>query len=339
MCRIFNMAALVSWFWSEKFWFPHGLSWEDLKNHDQSDIRLPQLNDMHWSIVVGVVFLVIRYLYEKLVVIPVGRYFGVKERRRVKVVPNIILEAAYQKYGLTVNDNVKVLVKQTDMSKREVEKWFLHRRQQDVPDSMQKFRECSWHFTFYLSSFIAGCVILWDKPWFWQTKYCWKGWPQLNVTLDIHLYYLIELGFYWSLVFTLITDHKRKDFIEMVVHHIVTILLIYFSWTINFIHVGTLVLLVHDAADYWMAAAKMAHYCKKHKLCEGFFVMFCIVWVISRLGLYPASYKWMVGIIKIILNLLFHKSLLKIQLIRKDKSNNMDDASDTDFESFQPEDL
>jgi len=31
-----------------------------------------------------------------------------------------------------------------------------------------------------------------------------------HVSEDMYWHYVIELGFYWSLVFTLFTDHKRK---------------------------------------------------------------------------------------------------------------------------------
>ena len=46
-----------------------------------------------------------------------------------------------------------------------------------------------------------------------------------------------------------------QDKKEMILHHLVTILLIYFSWACNFVRVGTLVLVVHDIADPWMAVS------------------------------------------------------------------------------------
>ena len=46
-----------------------------------------------------------------------------------------------------------------------------------------------------------------------------------------------------------------QDKNEMVVHHCVTISLIFFSWACNFVRVGTLVLVVHDIADPWMAVS------------------------------------------------------------------------------------
>ena len=65
--------------------------------------------------------------------------------------------------------------------------------------------------------------------------------PHHNTTNDIWWYYMIELGFYISLMFSQFMDVKRKDFWEMFVHHIVTILLLTLSWTCNLTRIGTLV--------------------------------------------------------------------------------------------------
>jgi hypothetical protein len=43
-------------------------------------------------------------------------------------------------------------------------------------------------------------------------------------------YYLVELSFYFTLIFTQFFDVKRKDFVEMFIHHVVTILLMLFSY-------------------------------------------------------------------------------------------------------------
>ena len=38
----------------------------------------------------------------------------------------------------------------------------------------------------------------------------------------------------------------------MFVHHVATISLLSFSWTDNFVRVGTLVLCMHDSVDFWI---------------------------------------------------------------------------------------
>ncbi|KAK3108214.1 hypothetical protein FSP39_003331 [Pinctada imbricata] len=274
--------------WSEWFWLPDGTNWEDFKSDDPS-VHLPNLHDMFLpSILVGLLLLIFRYFNERLVVIPIAKKLGVKVRTPYVLVPNHALEEAYSKNSREKNaDIIKGLAKKTCMSAREVERWLRKRSQKDVPSAMQKFTECSWHFIFYSSMFVYGMVILWKKSWFWETKHCWINWPRQHVDRDVYWYYLLEMAFYWSLTFTVLIDHKRKDFTEMVVHHFVTLMLMFFSYGLNFIRVGTLVLVVHDASDFWMAAAKMAKYSKHQSTCEGCFVMFVITWIISRLIIYP----------------------------------------------------
>lgn len=63
---------------------------------------------------------------------------------------------------------------------------------------------------------------------------------------------MIELAFYWSLLFSQFIDVKRKDFWQMFLHHIATILLLSFSYVVNFVRIGTLVLVIHDFGDFWL---------------------------------------------------------------------------------------
>lgn len=43
-----------------------------------------------------------------------------------------------------------------------------------------------------------------------------------------------------------------QDFKEQVIHHLATLTLLAFSWCGNYIRVGTLVMLVHDASDVFL---------------------------------------------------------------------------------------
>lgn len=112
-----------------------------------------------------------------------------------------------------------------------------------------KFNENSWRCIYYTYSFVYGCIVLWDKPWFWDVKHCWYSYPHQSVDNDIWWYYMISMSFYWSLTVTQFCDIKRKDFWQMFIHHVVTLLLLALSWVCNLHRVGSLVLVVHDCAD------------------------------------------------------------------------------------------
>lgn len=168
--------------------------------------------------------------------------------------------------------------KQLDLSDRYIERWWRKRRSQDKPSTLVKFCENAWRCTYYTTSTIYGIYILWDKEWLWDIDHCYLGYPhqvkysiyskfeykilqivQLELVLifqgvtdDVWWHYMISLSFYWSLTVSQFFDIKRKDFWQMFVHHIATIMLMSFSWVTNLHRVGTLVLLLHDCADIFL---------------------------------------------------------------------------------------
>lgn len=104
---------------------------------------------------------------------------------------------------------------------------------------------------------------------------------------SIWYYYMISLSFYWSSTFMHFFEAKRKDFWEMLSHHIVTILLISLSWVCNYHRAGALILVVHDFADIFMEAAKSLKYAKLDKACDIVFAVFTINWLVTRLYIFP----------------------------------------------------
>ncbi|MGH0173532.1 UNVERIFIED_CONTAM: hypothetical protein FKN15_069046 [Acipenser sinensis] len=79
------------------------------------------------------------------------------------------------------------------------------------------------------------------------------------------------------------------DFKEQVVHHIATIFLMGFSYCANYIRVGTLVLLVHDASDYLLESAKMFNYAGWRRVCDSLFFIFTAVFLVTRLVVFPSK--------------------------------------------------
>lgn len=98
---------------------------------------------------------------------------------------------------------------------------------------------------------------------------------------------MLSSAFYWSLAVSQFFDIKRKDFWQMFVHHVQTLLLISFCWVCNIHRVGSLILLVHDSSDFLLEAAKALKYAKLQKACDIVFGLFSVTWIITRLMLFP----------------------------------------------------
>ncbi|XP_064614459.1 ceramide synthase 2-like [Liolophura sinensis] len=269
------LTRLRDGFWSERLWLPKGVSWKDVEGSDPGGIH-PKPSDLYITLVIGVVFLVLRYIFETFIVQPIGTYFGVKDIT-YRAPPNPTLEAAFQKNGKTPLSHKEItgLAKQVDWSEIKVQRWLRKRRLQ------------TYQFVFYTISSICGAIFMWDNPWLWETKKCWEDWPNHPVSEAAYWYYILEMGFYFSLLFTFLMDSKRKDFYEMMLHHLITLGLMAFSWSINFVHIGTLVLVVHDISDPWLQLAKMLKYAQMQNACEIVFTIFIIVWLVTRIFYYP----------------------------------------------------
>lgn len=279
--------GLKKWIWSESFWLPPNTTWDVLSRNET--VFYPDANDLWLPIPIAVGLFLIRLTWERFIALPIGRHFHLRERPSRPPKPNSALESAFRKHRkiLPSHDALLSLSKQLDWHPREIERWWRRRKAQSKPSEMSRFKETTWRFLFYLLSFYSGLYILWDKPWFWDTKHCWYNYPLQHVQSDVYWYYMLELSFYWSLVLSLFMDARRKDFVEMIVHHIATITLMGMSWSANMVRVGTLVLCVHDAVDWILEGAKLTKYCKFGRLCDVLFVVFTAVWFITRLVIYP----------------------------------------------------
>ncbi|KAL6737305.1 hypothetical protein Aduo_010960 [Ancylostoma duodenale] len=153
---------------------------------------------------------------------------------------------------------------------------------------VKRILECFWRFSYYTFAFLYGCVVLWNKPWLWDVKQCWIGYPFHQVDDSVWWYYMIETSFYYSLLIASFFDVRRSDFWQLIIHHLVTIGLLSSSFTINFVRVGTLVLISHDVADILLEFGKLTRYDRNLKAVTNVcFVVFLTGWIITRLGYYP----------------------------------------------------
>ncbi|KYM77909.1 LAG1 longevity assurance like protein 5 [Atta colombica] len=271
-------------FWSPHIWLPPNITWEDISPN--ADNKYANYQHLIYPLPMAIVLLGIRYTLERYWFAPFGKSLSIKNTRSKKAVSNEILEKAYLSKK-TKYKQILALAKQLDWSERQVERWLRLRRSQDKPSTLTKFCESCWRCFYYTYSFFYGLVVLWDKLWLWDIKYCFYNYPYHPVTDDVWWYYMISMSFYWALSFSQFFDVKRKDFWQMFIHHIATIALMCFSWVGNLTRIGSLVLLVHDSADILLEAAKMTKYANYQRLCDCIFAAFTILWVVTRMGVYP----------------------------------------------------
>lgn len=282
------MDTVVKWLHSGTDWFFLDYYKPDELTEQNPGSYFPKASHMIIpSILFGILLVGIRMVLESLVFKPMGTLFGIKQNKVYKIADIPELEKAYTMSKTLPHETIKVLTKKTSLTERQIQIWIRKRYQRDAPSTMKRFCESSWNFVVLFVYGIYGVYALWDKSWFTKAINFWIGWPNQHVTTDMYWYYLIELGFYWSTMFMISVDHKRKDSTEMAIHHLITISLLLFSWSNNFLRIGTQVLVVHDAADSLLAAAKMSKYCGKERLAELIYYVFILVWISTRLVIFP----------------------------------------------------
>lgn len=275
-------------FWCEDIWLPPNTTWAD--RVPTAENGLPNFQDL-WTypFILAAIFTSVRYLIlNPLLFSPIANYVGIRNIRPRMVVPNPVLEDIFRRHRKNIPEDVILLAaEKLSWSVRKVERWFRARVAMNRINTHTKFIECMWQFTYYTIAFIIGVYVLVDKPWLYDINNCWADYPYMRLDTDVWCYYMMSLGFYWSMTLTHFVETRRKDFYQMFFHHLVTIALIVFSFTCNFVRIGSLILIVHDIADIPLHMSKMLIYLEWKRLCDAVFSFFSILWIITRCGIYP----------------------------------------------------
>ncbi|XP_020833850.1 ceramide synthase 4-like [Phascolarctos cinereus] len=282
------LATLYKSFWKTEYWLPPGYTWADLEDSD--GITYPHPKDLLAAIPLTFVLLVVRYGTERIIGLPLSRALGVRDPVRIKATPNRILESFFWTQSKNPKkDELSHLASQCSLSVRQAERWFRHRRNQERPLLSKKFSESCSRFLFYSCSSFGGLLIFYNASWFGQPETLWKGYPKQPLQPAIYWWYILELSFYLSLLLTLNHDVKRKDFYGYIIHHFMAVSLISYSYSANFIYIGVLVMLLHDMSDVLLEAAKMIAYAKWKQAQNVTFILFGLVFFVTRLIFFPTK--------------------------------------------------
>mmetsp|Transcript_10181 Transcript_10181/g.21773 ORF Transcript_10181/g.21773 Transcript_10181/m.21773 type:complete len:318 (-) Transcript_10181:652-1605(-) len=161
------------------------------------------------------------------------------------------------------------------------------------PERMRKWNESFWKLCCFSSFTTMALLVSHTEKWFWDTRYYWLGcshFPPCNmiVSKGVLLFYCIETGFYLqSIHFLMFHEVRRKDWLESMIHHIVTAGLLCYSYYVNFTRIGIMVMLIHDVSDIFLELAKLCRYAKQQTGALVAFGVFFVTWILSRVMYFP----------------------------------------------------
>ena len=96
--------------------------------------------------------------------------------------------------------------------------------------------------------------------WYFNTAGMYQGFPHRAHEACFKTYYLLQAA-YWAqqaIVLMLQLEKPRKDFKELVLHHIITLALIGLSYRFHFTYMGIAVYITHDISDFFLAASNLS---------------------------------------------------------------------------------
>lgn len=149
---------------------------------------------------------------------------------------------------------------------------------------VHRFMEQTYSMIYYSMSGPFGLYIMYHSTmWFFNTREFYVGFPHRENELLLKTFYLLQAAFWaqQSVLLILQVEKPRKDFYELVFHHIVTMALIYLSYRFHFTRMGVAVYITMDVSDFFLALSKTLNYLDS-SLTGPFFTLFMAVWIYSR---------------------------------------------------------
>ncbi|KAK6204746.1 TLC domain-containing protein [Scheffersomyces amazonensis] len=149
-----------------------------------------------------------------------------------------------------------------------------------------RFAEQGWTFTYATLSCFVGMYLFKKSPYYFNLDYVFLEWPHDKIPGELKAFYLISIAFWLQQIFVLNIEQKRKDYLQMFSHHIITCCLTIGSYYYYFTRIGHIILMIMDSGDTFLSSAKMLKYAGFSNACDVMFLVFLVSWVILRHGVY-----------------------------------------------------
>lgn len=119
-----------------------------------------------------------------------------------------------------------------------------------------RFMEQSYTAVYFAFMGPYGLYVMSRTPlWYFNTRAMYEGFPHRTHEGLFKFYYLFQAA-YWAqqaIVLMLGMEKPRKDYKELVGHHIVSLALIFLSYRFHFTYMGLGVFITHDISDFFLA--------------------------------------------------------------------------------------
>ncbi|THV66579.1 acyl-CoA-dependent ceramide synthase [Aureobasidium pullulans] len=153
----------------------------------------------------------------------------------------------------------------------------------------RKAKQARFMEQFYTAIYFAifgpfGLYVMRRSPvWYFNTTAMFEGFPHRSHEAVFKAYYLLQAS-YWAqqaIVLLLMLEKPRKDFKELVLHHVVTLALIWLSYRFHFTYMGIAVYITMDISDFFLATSKVLNYLNS-PVTGPYFGLFIGVWFYLR---------------------------------------------------------
>lgn len=124
--------------WNDNFWLPENTTWNDFSKLEQNGVHLPKIQHLIYVYPLAALLYIARLCFEYSIAQPIGRLFGIRE---------------YQLDKQRINQDASNHLKTSDKQKSK-------RISTTKMSPLAKFSESTWRFTFYLTVFLYGIVVL-----------------------------------------------------------------------------------------------------------------------------------------------------------------------------------
>ena len=116
---------------------------------------------------------------------------------------------------------------------------------------------------------------------------CFNGAPYVKHAANLKEYYLLVTGYHLAQLIVHGLGTKRNDFVEMFLHHIATIYLMFGSYMFNCWECGAIIAFLHDFSDAFGHFTKFSVNLIFKKTTVFIFSMCMVIWFWTRCLTFP----------------------------------------------------